>query len=115
MTDDELKLVLDALAATQVKPKELEFRLYYDEHGKVVTYTSENLPGNFITITKQQYAEARSDVIVKDGKIVTTHKAVHVDKYTKNLVEGVKTSKYDINILSDVDYVYWKFEQHDIR
>ena len=29
-----------------------EFRLYYDESGKVICYTCEKLPGNYIVIDK---------------------------------------------------------------
>jgi len=36
-----------------------EFRLYYDEKGKVVTYTCEKLEGNYIVIDKHVFAQAR--------------------------------------------------------
>jgi hypothetical protein len=48
-----------------------EFRLYYDEKGRVICYTCEKLPGNFIIIDSITFAQARPDVRVVDGRITT--------------------------------------------
>lgn len=89
--------------------KPIEFRLYYDINGKVVTYTTENISGNYILITREQFAEARPDVIVKNNKLIYTHLKKHVEKLVKSN-SGTKTSKYDVNILTDdnVDYAFWE-------
>jgi hypothetical protein len=89
--------------------KPIEFRLYYDVNGKAVTYTTENISGNYILITREQFAEARPDVIVKNNKLIYTHLKKHVEKLVKSN-SGTKTSKYDVNILTDdtVDYVFWE-------
>lgn len=115
MTEDEIQQILILLSKPQPKIHEVEFRLYYDENGKVVTYTSEKLPGSYIVISKEQYNEARNDVIVKDGKIIYTHKTTHVMKYTKNLSRGIKTSKYDINIITDKDCIFWEHIAYEIK
>jgi hypothetical protein len=96
--------------------KEIEFRLYYDEHGKVITYSTENIPNkNYIVITKEQFAEARSDVLVKNNKFVYTHLRRHVEKLVKSTT-GTKTSKYDVNIITngDTDYVFWTDTINDL-
>lgn len=86
----------------QVKvKKEIQYRLYYAADGSVLTYSVEELPGNFIVITREQYAEARSDVIVANGKLIYTHANKQFWKLTKTQDPGVKTSKYDICILSE--------------
>ena len=48
-----------------------EFRLYYNEKGKVICYTCEKLPGNFIIVDNSTFAQARPDVRVVDGRITT--------------------------------------------
>jgi hypothetical protein len=89
--------------------KPIEFRLYYDINGKVVTYTTENISGDYILITREQFAEARPDVIVKNNKLIYTHLKKHVEKLVKSN-NGTKTSKYDVNILTDdnIDYAFWE-------
>lgn len=53
-----------------------EFRLYYNDEGTVLFYSMENLPGNFIIVDKQTYHECRTDLLVRDGKIIRqTHAA----------------------------------------
>lgn len=115
MTEDEVKQILQLLAKPQPKISEVEFRLYYDDNGKVITYTSEKLPGNYLIITKEQYNEARNDVVVKDGKIMYTHKTTHIMKYTKNLSRGIQTSKYDINVITKNDSVFYEYLAYEIK
>lgn len=94
----------------------LEFKLYYDVNGKVITYTTENLPNqNFIIITKEQFAEARPDVLVIDEKLIYQNSKRQVCKLEIS-DSGTKTSKYDINILTDDDenFVYWKIVVNDV-
>jgi hypothetical protein len=89
-----------------------EFRLYYDTNGKVITYSTEHLPNkDFIIVTMDQYAEARSDVIVIDKKVVYTHNKKFIDRLVKSNV-GVKTSKYDVNIILDTEseHNFWQKE-----
>lgn len=48
----------------------VEFRLYYDDNGKVICYTCDDLPGdNYIIIDSATYAESRHDIRVVDGEI----------------------------------------------
>jgi hypothetical protein len=92
---------------------ELEYRLYYDDAGRVITYTTEKLEGNYIVITREQYSECRMDVVVVEGKIVRTERNRAVYVLEKN-TGGVKTSKYDINIIiNDGDGNYWKLTTYE--
>jgi predicted acetyltransferase len=80
-----------------------EFRLYYDTNGKVITYSTEHLPNkDFIIVTIDQYAEARSDVIVINKKVVYTHNKKCMGRLIKSNA-GIKTSKYDVNIILDTE------------
>ena len=116
MTEQELQDIFALMSAPQPEIPKIEFRLYYDDNGKVITYTSEKLPGKYLVITKEQYLEARGDAIVKDKQLCYTHIMSHISKLTKNLNQGVSTSKYDINILqSDGDVNFWNYTSYEIQ
>jgi len=97
--------------------KSIEFRAYYDSaNGTIITYTTEDLPGDFIVITGLQYAEARPDAMVVDGQLTYTNRQTHVAKLQKNKINGVKCSKYDVSVLSDGDdSVYYKLKAYEIK
>lgn len=94
-----------------------EFRLYYDDKGKVITYTCEKLPGNFIVIDALTYAEARHDLRIIDGKISKVQPNAVVYKLMPS-DEGVKCAVEDISILVDDEYngptVKWKLNVYEL-
>ena len=92
---------------------EMQYKLYYGGNGAIITYTTEKLGGQYIEITKEQYAEARMDIKVINGKIVNPNNVKILRVLAKNSDSGVKASKYDVNILSETDYFYWKIVEHE--
>lgn len=122
MTPEEEQKLLEELQeilknVKVVAPKPLEFRAYYDSEGKITTYTTEDLPGDYIVITKDQYNLARHDARVVDGQLLFTHIKLHCMKMTRNNNEGSRTSKYDISILADDDdpeYTYYTIRAYEI-
>lgn len=83
----------------QTSQPKIEFRAYYDADGKIITYTTEDIPGDYIIVTSEQYAEARHDARVIDGQLVLKNRRTHVLKLDKNRGGGKRTSKYDISIV----------------
>lgn len=110
---------LKALALLQIPiiATVLEYRVYYDGEGKILTYTTEDLPGSYLVITQDQYNQARFDALVKDGQLIFTHKQTHVYKLKKNKTTGVCTSKYDVNIIMNKskNTVYWTQAYYEIK
>lgn len=51
-------------------PQQPFYRLYYDDHGRGLFYSMEDIPGNYIEITHEQYQANNSMVRVVDGKLV---------------------------------------------
>ena len=99
-------------APATVKP---EFRLYYDDAGRVLFYTCEKPQGKFIVIDAQTFAEARPDVRVVDGKLTTVTSGSVITK----LVEadtGTKTVSTDISVIPDKKFkgkvTKWKPKTH---
>lgn len=93
----------------------VEFRLYYDEQGRVITYTCEPLEGdNYIIIDAETYAECRPDIRVIDGKITKQHQYTIISKL-KPSTEGIACVSNDIAIV-DMEYddiIYWKLTQYE--
>lgn len=101
--------------APLVKP---EFRLYYDDNGKVICYTCEKLPGdNYIIVDTQTYAEARPDLRVIDGKLSTSIQGSIVSKL-KEKDTGIKTAAWDVSLIVDDSYTgktkTWSIDSHAV-
>lgn len=94
-----------------------EFRVYYDDEGRVITYAlGDHSVGNYIVITREQFLESRFDAIVRDGRLIYTHLPNLSWVYEQNSSTGFQTSKYDINIPADHtdDQIgYWKLTSHE--
>ena len=114
MTDDDLLNMLRSLASAQKPP---EFRLYYDENGKVLYYTCEKLEGNYIIVDGQVYNEGRYDVRVIDGKIVNTSEFVYTQKLVPSIMSGYTCAKENVNIIVSDDYedetITWDVKQYE--
>ena len=61
---------LVAIHAALPEPLPVFYRLYYDNNGIPLFYSMEDLPGNYIELTQEQYAQGKSNIRVRDGKIV---------------------------------------------
>jgi hypothetical protein len=100
-----------------IVPPPVEFRLYYDENGKVITYTCEKLEGNYILIDAQTFAEARQDVSVIDGKVVRVSNNVTIPKLTIGS-SGTNTLKEDISIVVDEQSdktQMWELKNYELK
>lgn len=91
-----------------------EYRVYYDETGKILQYTTQKLSGNYIVITREQYAFQNLNAVVLNGVLVDKSRKSMTTVLVKNFVDGVSTSKYDISVLQNgTDSVYWNLVTYD--
>jgi len=94
----------------EVSPKKIEYRLYYDPKTNLpIAYSMEDLPGDYITITKDEYAAGRFDIIVKDGKIKKI-KNIPIGKLVPS-TSGYGTLKNDISIVGNE--AFWKVKTYE--
>lgn len=100
-TDEEFQTLLEGM---QVVPAKLEFRLYYDENGKVLFYTCNEKPeGNYIIVDSALYAESRHDLRIIDGVIHRSSEFAVVTKLERTS-DGTRCAIEDISIIASPDY-----------
>lgn len=86
------------------------FRLYYDPKTKAALfYSMEDKPGDYITISADEFAEMRYDVVVKDGKIQRV-RDVSIGKLVPSDI-GHGTSQNDISIVGTEQY--WEMKTYE--
>lgn len=92
-----------------------EFRLYYDDSGKVVTYTCEKLEGKYVVIDAITFAEARPDLRVVDGKVVSHVNTTVIAKLVPDSTEGTMCAKEDVSIVTSDSYdgTRWKLKIYE--
>jgi hypothetical protein len=94
-----------------------EFRLYYDDKGKVICYTCEELVGSYIIVDTSTFAQARPDVRVVDGRITTVTANAVVSKLMP-CDSGKQCIKEDISIIVDREFTgevtNWKMVTYEL-
>lgn len=97
--------------------EEPEFRLYYDDDGKVLFYTCEKPIGNYLVIDSLTFAQARPDLRVIDGKLSSINPKAIISKL-KPHEDGIMCAMDDVSILAN-DYAgpvtKWKLSVHELR
>ena len=114
MTDNEEFIVLWE-PPVQEPP---EFRLYYDDKGKVICYTGDkSVTGNDIVIDALTFPEGRPDIRVIDGKISRAAPNAVVYKLMPHDNEGALCASDDISIIVDESYPHlqkWKLNTYEL-
>ena len=95
-----------------------EFRLYYDDNGKIICYTGDkSVEGKYIVIDAQTFAEARPDVRVIDGTISRVQPNAVVYKLMPDLKEGMTCHPEDVSIIVDSTeyHTKWKLNIYELQ
>lgn len=108
MTPEEFFGVLESMP----KPTTQVCRLYHDEHGHVLFYSMEDLPGTWIEVDALTYAAASHDVRVIDGRVIPLPKTVLVDKL-RPADHGVCCDPQDICLVvsQDQPHIKWSINR----
>ena len=96
------------------EPAPIFFRLYYDEHGQPLSYSMEDLPGNYIEIDADTYRFSSRNVRVVDNTLIH----IKPKKTVTKLVPGISgTSCLSDNISIVVDeqqpHIKWSLKSHE--
>lgn len=112
MTEQEFWAILHAAPA----PKQLFYRLYYNDAGSPIIYSMEDLPGNYIEVDQPTYALAPSNVRVINGKLVYTKPVVTVKKLQPS-IDGTACDPRDVCIVVNTDqpHTNWTIVNNEIN
>lgn len=94
-----------------------EFRLYYDDKGKVICYSGDkSMEGNYIVIDTQTFIEGRHDIQVIDGQISRALPNAVVYKLMPSTDAGANCHPEDISVLVDDndDKQKWKLIVYEL-
>lgn len=97
-----------------IKP---EFRLYYDDIGNVLYYTTDKLPGKYIVVDSNTFAESRHDLKVVDGEIVRNVSVCVYDKLVPS-DSGTYCHPYDVSIVvyeDESEKKNWSIKTYEYR
>lgn len=90
-----------------------EFRLYYDENGKVLFYTCDKPDGNFIVIDSHTYFQSRFDIKIVDQQIVSLYDKKLITKLMPSSM-GTGCHVDDISIISaDANAKKWSLHTYE--
>ena len=113
MTPDEFWGILHAQQpAIHGSP---EYRLYYNDEGFPLFYSTEALPGNYIVVDQDTYYHGPKQIRIVNGKIV-----VYKTTFSKKLVpstDGVACAVNDVCVVVDVDqpHVKWCLKKQELK
>lgn len=93
-----------------IKQQKQFFRLYYNDAGQPIEYSMEDLPGKYIVIDQQTYAQGRKDVVVKGGKIIKLHSISAVYKMVPTDT-GTECDAEDITIIGEGQH--WTLKKYE--
>jgi hypothetical protein len=79
-------------------PQEIEYRVYYNERGEVITYTTEKLPGEYLVITVDEFNRCRHDALIRDGRLIFTNGISTVMKLERGDIGTFKVHRGDISV-----------------
>lgn len=79
MNEQELVELFNEILANN-NPASFEFRLYYDAEGDPLYYACEDLPGEYIIVDQETYAQGRYDIKIIDGEITLLSEFVYYNK-----------------------------------
>lgn len=68
-TTENFLQAINAWQQTAPESQAVTYRLYYDENGQPICYSMEELDGNYVEITAEQFARSDAHVVVREGKI----------------------------------------------
>lgn len=92
--------------AQMSEPQPVFYRLYHDTQGIPLFYSMEDLPGTYIEITHEQYVRSKSNVRVRDGKLVDVIWQT-AQKLTPTRGSGTQCHVNDVTIVVEHGGTHW--------
>ena len=88
---------------------EVEHRLYYDANGQPLFYSTEELNGKYIVVSKAEHTQGRYDITIQNGKVVYPTEYIY-----QKLVPNEEGTECDINDVSIIgNGQKWSIKQYE--
>ena len=112
MNEEEFWSILQAIP----EPKQVFYRLYYNDTGSPIIYSMEDLPGNYIEVDQPTYVLASFNVRVVNGKLVYIKPVVTVKKLQPG-IDGTACNTQDVCIVVNADqpHTNWTIVNNEIN
>lgn len=97
-----------------INPPKIFYRLYYDDEGKPLFYSMEDLPGNYIEIDKDTYLIGSGRIRVINGQIKHLKVGVPIQKLVPDQT-GIPCATHDVTVVVDesAEHVKWNLKYYD--
>jgi hypothetical protein len=112
MTENEFWQILQATP----EPKQVFYRLYYNDNGYPIIYSMEHLPGNYIEVDQSTYVSTPFNVRVIDSKLVYIKPVITVTKLQPS-IDGTTCDPQDVCIVVNTDqpHVKWTTVSNELN
>lgn len=105
---------LDQFNQKKLNPIEIEFRLYYDQCGYPLFYTTEKVDGNFIIVDHETYTRGDYQNIKVKNRRITQRNPLDSMKLVKDESEGTCCLSNDVSLIDNTKKgQYWKLKTHE--
>ena len=113
LTEQEFWAKLQAIP----EPKQIFYRLYYNNDGSPIIYTMEDLPGNYIEVDQETYVLAPFNVKVTDNKLVYIKPVITVKKLQPSNSYGTACDPRDVCVVVGLDqpHVKWTIVNNELN
>ena len=74
---------------------DVEYRLYYDDNGQPLFYSTEELDGKYIVVSQTEHTQGRYDITIHNNKVVYPTEYIY-----QKLVHNEEGTECDINDVS---------------
>ena len=97
--------------ANMPQAKPVSYRLYHDAQGRPLFYSMEDLPGTYIEISQEAFAQNQSQVRVVGGKLVEIQHS-YISKLTPS-DQGTLCDARDVAIVVTGHGTYWNKKTYE--
>ena len=93
------------------------YRLYYDDEGRPIIYTMEDLPGTYIEVDQATYIYGSFGVKVVEGKLIIIQPAITAKKLQPSQNQGTPCDPRDVCVVVDhsENHQKWNSTINEIR
>ena len=95
--------------------KPIEYRLYHDENGFPLFFSSEDVPGNYIVVDQDTFLRSSSNIRVVDGKLKVYYTAFGKKLVPSDIGTACDPSDICVVVADDQPHTKWTLKHQEIE